>query len=847
MSTQRWNLHLLLMAFLCYPLMATASTGQFQDESEKPELRITSRNSLPSKAILQLGTKQVKHASLIAQTAVSADGKRCFTIDSNSLIAWDLESGKPLWKKKLTYSHQANTSPSQLGVRPFAMMPDSGRVVTSSRNGRLKFWDPDTGKSKTIKCPVSTTWKSIDVSPDSLLFAVGDANGLWVCNPEGEAVYRLKNDRQSSTAGENGGTTFFDPYFGYSYGRFSPNGKLLAVVKSDAPRTILILDAPSGDEIFEIKTTGKVARMDFAPDSSTLAASESDHATRLYDVQTGKCEWEHAHEAKDDQPFRYYDIDFRPDGKQVAVCEVIGSDEQIQLLDASTGNPISRITQLESVFPAKFHPNSQKIVVECSNSRVRSRAVETGQPIPVDDGVHASGYCAISGDGKNLAFVDKQSNIHLVDISTGEVLQSFKESGANSVGPITFNDSGTQLAAGFNHDGKTCLAVWDIAKSTQVHRWSWDLDGSDHSTMNEVCFSRDGKRIAASMSHQDFAYVLDLSSDKQLSKLPHENISGLSLNADGSVLYSVGADGSLRVWDCNTETELAQKQVTQEQGLAVKLNGVILSHNQKIIATSDKGSRIRLFDTKLNSLGIIDGLGDLAYGTIDFSHNDLWISAGTDIGLFIFDIATGERVFFVNAHEQNIVDTHFGVDAKTILSGGEDGVCYLWNPIPKTSIPKDIEEHYNQVTSVGGAEAYSAFYRLTQAPEQTFKYMNENLMAMATQQVSEREIAKWIAALGSTNSRRISLAKKKLWELGPTAYPQLIEALKSDGLSSKKHALIQELAVSIHCRYRRAVMLFAELDLAEVDKSLSEMLKNSASSHWTSLLEDAQEIRERIR
>lgn len=833
------------MVFLSHSALTGFAANHIQEDSINARTSSnSSQDQLPTKAVLRLGIQDVGHSFPILQTAISKNGKQIFTIDNGSLIAWEKDSGKPLWKKKLTYSHQSTASPASFGIRPFAIMPDSGKVVTSSRNGRLKFWDPQTGKSKTIKCPISTTWKSIDISPDAQLFAVGDGTGLWVCNPEGKKIYSLNNRPQNEPAQQNDiGLPAGRQH--YCYARFSPDGKHLALVRSNDPTTVWILDAPSGDEVLRFTSTFPVARLDFSPDSTKIATREGDQATRLYDANTGENLWEHTPEAKADPILLRFDLNHSPDGSQIAVNEFVDSRTQIKVLDTLTGQPISRFTLPSGdICPIQYTLDNQRLVCSLSGSLVRSWDVETGEAVPVDNEMRANGVGAMSGDGKQLAFVDMESNIHLVDIATGSILQTLKEPDSHSIGQITFNRTGTQLGVGYAHEGEICLAIWDVAESMQIHRWSWAVGESELTTIGRACFSPDGQKIAASVFHQNAAYVFDLATDKQLAKIPHENVTGLNLNHDGSKIYTAGSDGTIRVWDCHTQKELARKLVKNDQGVAVKFSNLKLSHSQKIIAASDTNSRIRLFDAKLNSLGTIDGLGDLSYGSIDFSHNDLWISAGTKIGLIVFDIATGERVFYVKAHDQPMITSDFGTNSRYLLSGGYDGVCYLWDTIPKKSNPKDIPEYYQRLTGVGGNESFTAFHRLAETPQETFRFMDKKLRGIATEQVPEREVAKWIAAIGSSSSRKISIAKRKLWELGPTAYPQLIEALETDTASPKKRAQIRELAVSIHCRYRRAIMLFAELDIPEVDESINEMLEKSASSHWTSLLKDAQEMRD---
>ena len=536
-----------------------------------------------------------------------------------------------------------------------------------------------------------------------------------------------------------------------------------------------------------------------------------------------------------------------PTAKQVAVGALIDSTYSVRLLDASTGEAAGTLAgKGREPWPFQFVPDNTRLAGSGWDSLIRLWDLGRSELIAVDEGIRASGQCAMSGDGKHLAFADTKNSVHLVDVENGEIVQSLQEPDAISFGRVLFDEAGSQLAVGFLNDTEVCLSLWNIAKSERTHHWSWPLDNADRVQINDLSFSQDGKRVAAAVAEQDHALVFDLESHQKIAELKHDGLKGLDLNHDGKKIYTGGLDKTIRVWDCDSGKELNRKVTQDVRGLLIDVCGLKLSHNQKIIAVCDLGSRIQLYDAELNSLGSIDGMGNIRHGAIDFSHNDLWVCVGTDVGVLAFDIATGERVFYVRGHEENVLAAEFGVDSRTLLSGGTDGVCYLWDTIPDESSARSIEQYYERLTGVGGTESFTAFHQLAAIPDEAFQYMKQKLSTAATQQVSEREIAKWIAAIGSSNSRQVSIAKKKLLELGPTAYPMLIESLDSDTASKQKRAQIRELAVSIHCRYRRAVMLFAELDAPEVDQSLETMLEDAASSHWTTLLNEAKEARKRL-
>ncbi len=801
---------------------------------------------LPKHALLRLGSKRFQHPKTPAMIALSADGSKVFSMDRNWLIGWELASGKQIWKRKLTFSSGFSLSATGYGVQPLAIIPNSGKLITSSSNGRLKFWNPETGRAKTIKSPASSSWKTVDVSPNSDLIAMGEPNQLWVCNIDGEMIYEVENNHDAlldlGRPGDHlksGGD--------YCYPQFSPDGNSLALVKSKSPKTIFILNASDGTEIRTIIATDRIVRMEFSPDGSSIVTTERDCAARLYDFETGNNIWESVFlGSAENEANCTTEVDFRPDGKQIAVGAAIGSDHNVRLLDATTGKETGI---LSGIGPEPWHlrytQDGKRLVSTGQDAYIRTWDVETTKEIPNQIGIRASAICAISKNEEQLAFVDDKTNIHLVNIAEGSVVKSFNEEDATTFGRITFSRDGSKIGVGYSSADHVHVSVWDIAQSKRIHHWHWNKDGASDAIVNALSFSDDGERISAAVHRQNRAKVFDLKKDQEIAEFEHKSIFGAEISGDGKTLFTTGLDRSIDIWNCDSAERVLTRTIVDERQRITGAYGLKLSHNQKTIATCNVSSCIRIFDMKLNEIALIDGAGGFTADTIEFSKNDLWITSGTQVGLSIFDIATGDRVFFVKEHDDRVYSIDFGSRDKTLLSGGTDGVCYLWNVVPDSGKrPKD-KDLFQVLVGTDGLEAYQAFHLLSASPDTSFELLHEQLSKQATQEFSTGEAAKWVAAIGSSNRRLARNAKKKIRDLGPAAYPELISALKGEHASETKKRLVTEAAYSIHHRYRRATMLFAELDSPRVDQALDEMIKNCKSDHWALLLQEAKNHRKR--
>ena len=288
---------------------AVASSPSAEKEAAEPQPPKTDAlgDPLPDAALLRMGTIRFRHPSGIAGMALSPDEKRVVTMDSDLLIAWDAVTGKELWRKdlpELTYRFPA----ASYGVRAIAFAPHSQTFYTPGRKDEFITWDVTTGDYRVIdlkpepavpQVPIRRGLsRSVDISPDNQMLAIGSSLELAVCDKAGKVLYWIDNNPDQPIKAEDMNRDRL--HFGgdFSYGRFSPDGKLLAVVNSESPQEIRLHEAKSGKELRRIPLTDNLVRLAFSPDSRQIVATERDSAARLYDVATGDKLWDYKIELK---------------------------------------------------------------------------------------------------------------------------------------------------------------------------------------------------------------------------------------------------------------------------------------------------------------------------------------------------------------------------------------------------------------------------------------------------------------------------------------------------------------------------------------------------------------------
>ena len=830
--------------------LSPVSSFAIQDNSpETAEPRLDRLGDpLPQDALMRLGTKRFIHlASSPSMITLSKDEEIVFSISEKWLIAWNTKTGKEKWKTQQNVNSGIRVGAAGYGIRPMTIMPSSGKLIISSAIGELVFIDPETGKEESVDSPTDQRWKAIDVSPNSKRIAIGGPTGCWVCDPKGKLIYKIPNKTEKPLSEDNFNSGDRLEFGGdYSYARFSPDGKFLALINSEKRTTIQLFDAESGEPIREIPTGDKVVRFDFSPDSSQIVASERDSAARLYDATNGEMVWEFVIPPTNNAEAYTSDIDFRPDGKQIAVGAPIGSDYRIRLLNPEDGKETGSLKDCGwKPWTVQYTNDSKFLYGSGWASNIYQWDAETTEQQPLPGGaVRASSYFAMSGDNKHLAFINT-NGIHLVDIDSGDIVKTFETPKGEQIqfGQLTFNHAGTQLALGYSTKTDVNIVIWNVKTHQTAHFWNWNEGHDPHSSVNAMAFSKNGKRIAAAVFRQSAAYVFDLENDEQIAKVEHQQIYGLDIDNDGTTLLTTGWDKAIRVWDCETGEE-TKSLVVNERNADTRAYGLKLSHDETFIATCDMARQIRFFNRNLEPVSVIENSDWFSYGAIDIAKNDLWFGAGTRRKVLIFDIASGDKVFEAKDHDGSIYTVEFGACDQSLISGGTDGVNYLWD-IRSIKADDRIPQSEIFASLIGrdGKKAFTAFHQLLNSPDTAVQLLRKNLSDLTTQKPDLKTIAKWKIALSADDENMKTKAKQVLFRLGPAAYDELIRLLESDKVTEKKAKSIKSVCRDIHLHYRRATILLAELDSPDADSLLKDLLKSSTTKKWKSLLLEAKKHR----
>ena len=676
---------------------------------------------LPEHARLRLGTLRFRPPSGIDDIALSPDEKSVVTV-GKELIVWDAATGKERWRaERSEYGIHVGAS---YGVRAVAFSPESSRFFTPGKQDQIIAWDINSGHRTVItikekgdqspeKPPIVGTkgmviagaqgqCLAIDVTNDGSLFAIGRSDGVVVCHPDGQVLYQIANKHKREIDFNSRDRLTFSG--DSSLVRFSPFGRMLAIVTSDTPNVIRFVESETGQELQRCKLGSRLVRMAFSPDGKQIATTERDTFVRLYDVGSGKEVWTHS--VRLSNPYENYTsgIVFAPNGKAVAAC---ATDNSIYLLDAGTGEEMGRFVGTHwNPWGIAFTADGKMLYSSGWDGVLRRWDVASQKQLDLPQGFRATATCAISPNGRLLACADDSDAVRLFDADTGKERRKFKLPGAG-FDQLTFSPDSRELAGGGIADDKVQVTVWDLASGETVRHWDWPKGRDPHSTVESLGFTPDGNRLAAAVFRQNLAYLWDMTTGKQVAELKHSEVYGLSFSPNGKTLATAGWDSIVRFWDAESGKRVREFEVRQHREKGDAKGGRTDSTEEADLRNGIPHEDLRMYTVCYSPAGGLiatahmDGLvqvwkaddmtlqtrfnigGSFVYGAMSFSPDGSWLATGGSADVALWNPLTGEKATDVGRHQHFVYTVGFGRDARTLLSGGDDGVCYLWDvPLP---------------------------------------------------------------------------------------------------------------------------------------------------------------------
>jgi len=715
-----------------------------------------SGDSLPTDALVRLGTLRFRYDSVVRALAFAKDGKSLLCAGWDKAIRrWNTQTGAEL--------HTLH-GPDK-GFVDAAISADGKTLIGGTVDGNVHVWDLIAGKEiKKITVPDGKVIRKVAIAPDGRTAAVtGDDNAVHLLDlTTGVQLRVLVTYKQQP-----------------SCVAFSSDGKLVGSASYDGAAHVH--DASTGKEVSQpLAKKGNVYSMCFAPDGKTLVAGE-EGALTLWDAATGKQQ-----RRVEGLGAQLFAIAFTSDGKSFAGGT---SGGQVYFWDTASAKQIQTIkAHADNIQALAFSPDGNTLASGGSERGVRVWDTATGKQLNVMTGHQERvSAVAVAPGGKIVATAGWDHSVRLWDADTGRELRKFGWTPKDNL-PLGTSPSVNALI--FSPDGKLLAAA---GYENQV--WLWNLEtGEPAWNAYGICadFSPDGKYLAAA-GWTPIAKLYDAATGKEVRQFVGHvsGVADLKFTPDGKTLItaSVGAPFGMRVpgekWDKQTiwlwdvATGKARHQFGGERrqsGLAISPDGRSLSaagliekdlHVWEIASGKERAT--------------LHGHGDMIF-TSAFSPDGRLLATGSmDNTIRLWHMPSGKHAHAFAGHRGWALSVAFAPDGKKLASSSLDTTGIVWKmptmaePQAVKLVPAELEKLWTDLASADAKIAYQAIAALAAAPTQSVPFFSEKLKPVTAPDA--KLVAQWIIDLDNTNFATRQNATTALEKLAELAVPQLRSAL----------------------------------------------------------------------
>lgn len=277
---------------------------------------------------------------------------------------------------------------------------------------------------------------------------------------------------------------------------------------------------------------------------------------------------------------------------------------------------------------------------------------------------------AYSPDGTRLASASQDGTTKIWDAATGEEILTLRNHKTGGVNSVTFSPDGKRLATA--GDDKT-VRVWDAATGQELLTLSGHTD-----SVVDVAFSPDGQRIASGSVDQT-AKVWDADTGQEVLSLQgHTNVvAHVAFSSDGRQLYTASFDETVKTWNVETGEELSS------------LPGLVLgfARDSSRLATWGEGVAVNILESETGEkLFTLHGHKNNLTSAAFSRDGKLIATASTDKKVIIWNALTGAEFFTLSGHAEAVASTDFSPDATQVATGGIDGILKIWDLTPSHEV-----------------------------------------------------------------------------------------------------------------------------------------------------------------
>jgi WD40 repeat protein len=573
--------------------------------------------------------------------------------------------------------------PPLFDVNNVTWSPDGKRIAIANGDGVFQVWEAATGRL------ISTHYDSNRSTKISILGWSADGKRIisTILGP-GTIVQVWDADT---------GNTLVT--FSHSYPvAASHDGKHVAVGSGGS---VQIWDTSTGKQISTFDTaTDHVDQIAWAPDDCLLTTTNTQQTTdgaTDYTIQVWKAATgQHISTYQPPSHNRIYNLTWSPDSKRIVSTEGLGPSTNAvigRVWEVTTGLPLFSLPiATGQASGLAWSPDGARIASWYNFSSEQAAQVwnaTTGKLLytTADQGVISVAW---SPDGGQIAIADQQTNIHILNATTGLTRLTYQEASNQRI--VTWSPDGQHLAS-VGEEGTT---IWEA--------------GADHRAASlaahpqaerAVTWSPDGKWIAAEDGANLNVGFWDTTKGdsfgdlqiyhEDLNLFNYRNATAVAWSPDGmhvAVAWSPGftygsSTQQVYIWG-NSPAMCGLDESCPVSGgsHAAPITALAWSPDSKRIASASLDKTVLIYDVAhQKDLVLYRGHTD-AVTTVAWSPDGNYIASGSaDKTIQIWDATTGARISALHGHTGAVTTVAWSPDSKRLVSGSEDGTVRVWDAI----------------------------------------------------------------------------------------------------------------------------------------------------------------------
>ena len=571
------------------------------------------------------------HKGSVLQGAFSPDGRHFASAgwgDSTARI-WDTESGKALW----VLDHPS-------GVKHVAFSPDGQRLVTACMDGRVRLWDPATGKPTGDSAPYGDSVECAEFSPDGKRVAYCGGYVFWGSSLD--TSVRIWDLATGQTRRLEGHT---EEPFALAW---SPRGDLLASAGLDGQ--VILWEAHSGRRVGTVESPGD----------------------RKYAVS----------------------VAFSRDGRLLAVGggQTLSLTSWVEIFDVETRRPIRKLSgHSQGVMQIIFSRDGELIATASLDGTVKVWPVQ-----PVPPGVRLQGHdqviCAVafSPDGRRIATGSFDQTARVWDAKNGHAMQTIPV--CFPVASLAFSPDGKNLLTP-GPDNSAC--IWKVRTEPEA-----EIPGAPSEPQQRllghvravmaVAWSPDGQWVATgSKDHTVRIWAASTGRERMTLAGHTSGVQALAFTWDSMLLATGSADHTIRFWDIRSGHCL---RVLTNHTEAVRCLAFSPDRQWLASGSDDLTARVWLTETGRESIPPLQGHLQ-AVTSLAFSPDGQRLATASggshfhevvsrDFHVRLWDARSGHQLLSLTPHTNTVHAVAFSPDGRQLLTGSFDNTAAVQTAFP---------------------------------------------------------------------------------------------------------------------------------------------------------------------